>query len=41
MPSSGGCFEVTVGTELIYSKLLTGEFPDEDAVCRLVAQKLK
>jgi selenoprotein W-related protein len=28
-PSSGGCFEVTVDGELIYSKLQTGEFPNE------------
>ncbi|MBW3596474.1 MAG: Rdx family protein, partial [Planctomycetes bacterium] len=31
-PSSGGCFELTVGDELIYSKLATGEFPDEAAM---------
>ena len=34
-PSSGGCFEVSVDGQLIYSKLKTGEFPDEDS---LVAQ---
>jgi selenoprotein W-related protein len=28
-PSGGGCFEVTVDDELVYSKLSTGEFPDE------------
>lgn len=28
-PSSGGCFEVTVDGVLVYSKLQTGEFPDE------------
>ena len=34
-PSSGGCFELTVGNDLVYSKIKTGEFPDED---RLVAE---
>jgi selenoprotein W-related protein len=29
-PSSGGCFELTVDGELVYSKLESGEFPDED-----------
>jgi selenoprotein W-related protein len=28
-PAGGGCFEVTVDGDLIYSKLATGEFPDE------------
>ena len=28
-PSGGGCFEVFVGAEQIYSKLETGEFPAE------------
>lgn len=31
-PSSGGCFEVTVDGNLIYSKLETGEFPNEQSV---------
>jgi selenoprotein W-related protein len=29
-PSGGGCFEVSIDGELIYSKLASGEFPDED-----------
>ncbi|RLS36716.1 MAG: SelT/SelW/SelH family protein [Planctomycetota bacterium] len=28
-PSGGGCFELTVNGELIYSKLKEGKFPDE------------
>lgn len=32
IPSKGGCFEVKVGDRLIYSKLATGRFPDEDEV---------
>jgi selenoprotein W-related protein len=31
-PSGGGCFELTVDGKLVYSKLQTGQFPDEDAV---------
>ena len=31
-PSSGGCFELSVDGKLVYSKLETGEFPDEAAV---------
>ncbi|PWT84148.1 MAG: hypothetical protein C5B58_05215 [Acidobacteria bacterium] len=29
IPSSGGCFEISVNGDLIYSKLQTGKFPDE------------
>jgi selenoprotein W-related protein len=29
IPSGGGCFELKINGELIYSKLKTGEFPDE------------
>jgi selenoprotein W-related protein len=29
VPSGGGCFELKINGELIYSKLQTGEFPDE------------
>lgn len=39
-PSKGGCFELTVGGELIYSKLATGEFPDEDAMVTEVGKRL-
>ena len=35
VPSGGGCFELTLDGQLIYSKLKTGEFPDE---ARMVAQ---
>jgi selenoprotein W-related protein len=27
VPGDGGCFEVTLNGELIYSKLQTGDFP--------------
>ena len=29
VPAGGGCFELTVNGKLLYSKLKTGEFPDE------------
>jgi selenoprotein W-related protein len=31
-PSGGGCFEVHVDGKPIYSKLETGEFPDEQSI---------
>ena len=41
IPSKGGCFELTVGGKLLYSKLKTGEFPDEDAsMIRAVGEAL-
>lgn len=36
IPSKGGCFELTVGDTLVYSKLETGEFPDEGEMLRAV-----
>ena len=38
--SGGGCFELKVGDELVYSKLESGEFPDEDALVKKVGDKL-
>lgn len=32
VPSGGGCFEVSVNGNLVYSKLQTGRFPDERAL---------
>ena len=32
IPSGGGCFEVWVDDKQVYSKLATGEFPDEGAI---------
>jgi selenoprotein W-related protein len=40
VPSLGGCFEVKVDGDLIYSKLKTGQFPDEQAVIEQVAARL-
>jgi selenoprotein W-related protein len=41
IPASGGCFELTVDGELIYSKLQTKEFPDEKWVLDKVGSRLK
>jgi len=40
-PSTGGCFELTIGSELIYSKLQTGRFPDEATIAAEVGKRLK
>ena len=40
VPSSGGAFEVSLDGDLIYSKLKTGEFPDEDAIVAEVGDRL-
>jgi selenoprotein W-related protein len=40
-PSTGGCFELTIGGELVYSKLQTGRFPDEEAMVAELAKRLQ
>ncbi|MBU2515009.1 SelT/SelW/SelH family protein [bacterium] len=38
-PSGGGVFEIRVNGDLIYSKIQTGQFPDEfDIIEKLKAQ---
>ena len=39
-PSDGGCFELTAGSDPVYSKLQTGEFPDEEAMVEAIGQRL-
>lgn len=39
-PSGGGCFELTVGSELVWSKLKSGSFPDEEEMIRAVGKRL-
>lgn len=39
IPSKGGCFELKVDGELIYSKLETGQFPDESALVKKVGSR--
>jgi selenoprotein W-related protein len=40
IPSSGGCFEVSINGDLVYSKLKTGKFPDEQWVVDAVGSHL-
>jgi len=40
IPSGGGCFELTANGQLLYSKLKTGSFPEEEWVIDSVG-KLK
>jgi selenoprotein W-related protein len=41
IPAGGGCFEFSVNGELVYSKLETDEFPDENWVLKQVESRLK
>ncbi|MCG8587353.1 MAG: Rdx family protein [Pirellulales bacterium] len=40
IPASGGAFELTIGEELIYSKLETGSFPDEAEMIEEVGKRV-
>jgi len=40
-PSSGGCFELNVDGELLYSKLASGSFPDEQAMVDEIGRRLQ
>jgi selenoprotein W-related protein len=40
IPSKGGCFEVWINEELIYSKLETGEFPDDDQMLEVARARV-
>ena len=40
-PSTGGCFELRIGDDLVYSKLSTGEFPEEQKMVDEIGQRLK
>jgi selenoprotein W-related protein len=41
IPAGGGCFELTVNGDLVYSKLKTGTFPDEQWAVDLIGGRLK
>ena len=41
IPSGGGCFEITINGDLIYSKLKTGKFPEEKWVLDAVVAHTK
>ncbi len=40
VPSDGGCFELQLDGDLVYSKLETEQFPDEEEMVELVGQRL-
>jgi len=41
VPSSGGCFELSMNGDLVYSKLKTGKFPEEQWAIETVGARLK
>jgi selenoprotein W-related protein len=41
IPGGGGCFELSVNGELLYSKLKTGQFPDEQDMLKAVGKRMK
>lgn len=41
LPSDGGCFELKIDGELVYSKLKTGTFPDEKSIIATVGARLE
>ena len=41
IPASGGCFELTVDGELIYSKLKTGKFPNDEEMIKAVGTRAR
>jgi selenoprotein W-related protein len=40
VPAGGGCFELSANGELLYSKLKTGQFPDEQEMVHLLEKRL-
>jgi selenoprotein W-related protein len=41
VPDKGGCFELSLNGHLVYSKLKTGEFPDEAEMVGTIGKQLK
>ncbi len=41
IPSGGGCFELSINGDLIYSKLRTGKFPEEQWVLDNIGARLR
>jgi selenoprotein W-related protein len=39
VPSDGGRFEISIDGDLIYSKLQTGQFPDEEKIVAEIAKR--
>jgi selenoprotein W-related protein len=40
IPLGGGCFELSINGDLIYSKLKTGKFPEEQWAVEAVGARL-
>jgi selenoprotein W-related protein len=40
VPVGGGAFELSANGELLYSKLKTGQFPDEQSIIDLLEKRL-
>jgi selenoprotein W-related protein len=40
VPAGGGAFEIKFDNDLVYSKLKTKEFPDEEAIIALARKRL-
>jgi len=40
IPAGGGCFEVSLDGNLVYSKLKAGAFPDEGDISEMVSARL-
>ena len=40
VPAGGGCFELSANGELLYSKLNSGQFPDEQSIVDLLEKRL-
>jgi selenoprotein W-related protein len=41
VPSSGGCFELSINGDLLYSKLKEGKFPDEEWAVKAIGARLR
>ena len=41
IPAGGGCFELTLNRDLAYSKLKTGQFPDEQKMVEMIGARMK
>jgi len=41
IPGGGGCFELSLDGELVYSKLKTGKFPEESWAVQTVGEHMK
>jgi len=41
IPAGGGCFELSINGDLVYSKLKSDKFPDEQWAVDAVGSRLK